>query len=170
MASSQIPTQIAETIQTAHINREPSARHDINPSTAADTREPVKLERKGGLDDDDEDDEDEDEIPLSHLRPARRFSHLPPIPDLRFEQSYLHSIQDAKSWWMIAWITARDQMVMPMLQGVVYNLALCGWQYWNKTARVSGNSLGARARRWWYEVNNWPINLKTVKEKRGFRR
>lgn len=61
-------------------------------------------------------------------------------------------------------------MVMPMLQGVVYNLALCGWQYWNKTARVSGNSLGARARRWWYEVNNWPINLKTVKEKGGFRR
>lgn len=110
--ASDIPVQIAETIQTAHINREPSARHDINPSTAADTREPVKLERRGDLDDldDEDDDDDDDEIPLSHLRPARRFSHLPPIPDLRFEQSYLHSIGNAKSWWMIAWITARDQV------------------------------------------------------------
>lgn len=113
--ASDIPVQIAETIQTAHINRAPSARHDINPSTAADSREPVKVRRRGGLDDeDDEDDEDDDDdedgIPLSHLRPARRFSHLPPIPDLRFEQSYLHSIENAKSWWMIAWITARDQV------------------------------------------------------------
>ena len=106
MASSDIPVQIAETIQTAHIKREPSAQHDINPSTAADTRTPVKLEEKGELDDEEED----DDIPVSTLRPARRFSHLPPIPDLRFEQSYLHSIQDAKSWWMIAWITARDQV------------------------------------------------------------
>lgn len=30
--------------------------------------------------------------------------------DLRFEQSYLHSIQEAKSWWMVAWITSRDQV------------------------------------------------------------
>lgn len=108
MASSDIPVQLAETIQTAHINREPSARHDINPSTAADTREPVKLESKGAPDD--ELDDEDDGIPASALRPARRFSHLPPIPDLRFEQSYLHSIQNAQSWWMIAWITVRDQV------------------------------------------------------------
>lgn len=95
--------QVAETIQTAHINRAPSAQHDLNPSTAADMREPVHLEKDAG-------DEDEDDIPVSVLRPARRFSHLPPIPDLRFEQSYLHSIQDAKSWWMVAWITTRDQV------------------------------------------------------------
>ncbi|KAK7735881.1 hypothetical protein SLS53_007258 [Cytospora paraplurivora] len=108
MASSDIPVQLAETIQTAHINREPSAQHDINPSTAADTREPVKLDSKGELDD--ELDDEDDEIPASALRPARRFSHLPPIPDLRFEQSYLHSIQNAQTWWMIAWITVRDQV------------------------------------------------------------
>lgn len=71
--------QIAETIQTAHINRAPSAAHDINPSTAADTREPVVLEdRKVGADE--EDDEDDDDIPTSVLRPRRRFSHLPPLP------------------------------------------------------------------------------------------
>lgn len=97
--------QVAETIQTAHINRAPSAQHDLNPSTAADAREPVRLEKDEGHVDDDEDD-----IPVSVLRPARRFSHLPPIPDLRFEQSYLHSIQDAKSWWMVAWITTKDQV------------------------------------------------------------
>lgn len=82
--------------------------------------------------------------------------------DLRFEQSYLHSIQDAKSWPMIAYITAKDQLLMPLLQGVVYNLAWCGWVHWNKNARVSGNGIGARARRWWYGVNNWPINGKPV--------
>lgn len=102
--------QIAETIQTAHINRAPSAAHDINPSTAADTREPVRLVDKKRGPDDLEDDEDDDDIPVSVLRPQRRFNHLPPIPDLRFEQSYLHSIKDAKSWWMVAWITTRDQV------------------------------------------------------------
>lgn len=74
MASSDIPMQIAETIQTAHINREPSAAHDINPSTAADTREPVQLEDRKVEDDDD------DDIPTSVLRPLRRFDHLPPLP------------------------------------------------------------------------------------------
>lgn len=143
MASSDIPMQIAETIQTAHIKREPSAAHDLAPSTAADTKEPVELEEKSkqvstdaGVDGD----QDDDEIPVSVLRPRRRFSHLPPIPsvnntrspvplgpldeylltsgggtnrDLRFEQSYLHSIQDAKSWSMVAWITAKDQVWFP---------------------------------------------------------
>lgn len=81
MASSDIPMQIAETIQTAHIKREPSAAHDINPSTAADTREPVRLEEKKARDVDEED--DDDEIPVSVLRPQRRFSHLPPIPSVK---------------------------------------------------------------------------------------
>ncbi len=47
--------------------------------------------------------------------------------------------------------------MMPFGQGVVYNLAICGWQHWNKNAQLSGNSVGARARRWWYGLNNWPI-------------
>ncbi|PSR94646.1 hypothetical protein BD289DRAFT_427178 [Coniella lustricola] len=167
-AASDIPMQIAETIQTAHINRAPSAAHDLNPSTAADTREPVRLHdddnKARGLADliefGHDESNDEEHIHTSSLRPQRRFSNLPPIPDLRFEQSYLHSIQHAKSWWMIAWITTKDHLLMPMIQGLVYNLALCGWQFWNKNAQLSGNSLGARARRWWYGVNNWPINQK----------
>ncbi|CAN8096831.1 unnamed protein product [Discula destructiva] len=164
MASSDIPMQVAETIQTAHINREPSAAHDINPTTAADTREPVVLEESKveAEDGDDAAEDGDDDIPVSVLRPRRRFSHLPPLPDLRFEQSYLHSIQDAKTWSMIAYITARDQLLMPLLQGVVYNLAWCGWTYWKRNAQMSGNGVGARVRRWWWGVNNWPINGKQV--------
>lgn len=112
MATSDIPMQVAETIQTAHINRAPSAQHDLAPSTAADTREPVRLDKDELAAAEEE--EDDDDIPVSVLRPARRFSNLPPIPDLRFEQSYLHSIQDAKSWWMVAWITTKDQVRLDM--------------------------------------------------------
>ncbi len=47
--------------------------------------------------------------------------------------------------------------MMPFVQGVLYNLAICGWQYWNKNAQLGGNSVGAQVRRWWYGVNNWPV-------------
>lgn len=132
---SSIPTQIAEVIQTAHINRDPSPRHDMNPSTAASTKEPASLSFPRGTagsrhprryrDDHDRDDEDEggdeaededDDIPLSVLvRPRgaprrRRAASFPPMPDLRFEQSYLHSIAGAETWARIAWITVRDQV------------------------------------------------------------
>ncbi len=124
--SSSIPTQVAEVIQTAHINRAPSPRHDLNPSTAASTREPVYLSltpeeqphprRELDDDDDDDDDEEDEEIPLSVLvRPraaARRprAASFPPMPDLRFEQSYLRSIAGAETWGRVAWITVRDQV------------------------------------------------------------
>jgi hypothetical protein len=122
-----IPTQIAETVQTAHIQRDPSPHHDANPSTSASTREPVRLEslqkRHRGPDDDDEEEDDDDiavvadsddegsDIPVSVLRPHRRRHDFPPMPDLRFEQSYLHSIEGAEGrWGKIAWITVRDQV------------------------------------------------------------
>ena len=158
--TSSIPLQIAETVQTAHINRHPSPAHDINPSTAASRKEPVTLEKKHsplfpdeGIDEDD----DEEDVPYSVLRPKPRRAQLPPIPDLRYEQSYLHSIRNADTWGRVVWITTRDQVMMPLMQGVVYNLAICGWQYWNKNAQLSGSSLGAKIRRWWYGVNNWKI-------------
>lgn len=78
--------------------------------------------------------------------------NLPPIPDLRFEQSYLRSIQryitvrqdhtrptihGAKfrdhglqkpparevidiQWTQVFWITLRDQIISPLLQGTVW--------------------------------------------------
>jgi hypothetical protein len=109
MASS-IPLQVAETIQTAHIRRDPSPQHDLNPSTAASRKEPVELH---DLDDEHSpaaEDGEDDDIPYSVLRPRRRSAHLPPMPDLRFEQSYLHSIANANTWWKVAWITIRDQV------------------------------------------------------------
>ncbi|KAI0382964.1 DUF1770-domain-containing protein [Hypomontagnella monticulosa] len=170
-----IPTQIAETIQTAHIQRAPSPRHDLNPSSSISEKQPVRLQelpsrqhrqrpRHDSLDEIDDRDLDsdidggeDDDIPISVLRPRPRSRSFPPMPDLRFEQSYLHSIAKADTWWKVAWITVRDQMMMPFAQGVLYNLAICGWHHWNKNAQLSGNSAGARLRRWWYEVNKWPL-------------
>ncbi|RBR03221.1 hypothetical protein FVER53590_08269 [Fusarium verticillioides] len=153
------PTELAATIQAASIERHPDPALDTNPPTAADRRRPVTLEHVKHEHDDgiDDEDEDEEDIPYSVLRPAPRHSHLPPLPDLRFEQSYLRSISKADTWWKVALITTRDQIIMPLTQGLVYNLFLCGWQHWNRNARLHGNTLGARVRRWWWEVNNWKI-------------
>lgn len=101
--------EIAGTIQAGHINPHPDPKHDINPSTAAQERATVSLHRlkhgaDGGIDEDDED------IPYSVLRPARRKYNLPPLPDLRFEQSYLNSISNADTWWKVLLITTRDQV------------------------------------------------------------
>ena len=128
---SDIPIQIAETIQTAHINREPSPSHDLNPSTAASKREPASLETKtshsnqhydslipdDGIDEDDEDEyaqsetetDEESDYNVVKSRPRRNIPQLPPIPDLRYEQSYLHSIRDADTWWKVVLITVKDQ-------------------------------------------------------------
>ncbi|KAL2164114.1 hypothetical protein VTH06DRAFT_3328 [Thermothelomyces fergusii] len=166
--SESVPLQVAETVQTAHLNRSPSPQHDANPSTAASRKEPVRLEPvcsdDGSIDDDrlvveGEDEEEEGAAPYrsSRVTPRPRRHHLPPMPDLRFEQSYLWSIRNADTWWKIGWITIRDQVIMPFLQGILYNLGICGWQYWNRNARIHGSTLGARLRRWWYGVNNWRI-------------
>lgn len=176
-----IPLQIAETLQTAHINPDPSRAHDANPSTAASKKEPAQLELHEHndleeLDDDADADADEEEEEDSvlftssyHIKPRPRktgdrrgsrrhhLQQLPPMPDLRFEQSYLASIKNANTWWKIGLVTARDHLMMPLVQGVVYNLFICGWQHWNKNAQLSGSSVGARVRRWWYGVNNWKI-------------
>lgn len=115
---SSVPLQIAETIQTASIKRNPSPTHDLNPSTAASQKEPVKVSHPSyplydydsdGIDDDEEEDDDED-IPYSVLKPIPRRQSFPPLPDLRFEQSYLSSISKADSYWKVALITIRDQV------------------------------------------------------------
>ncbi|OAR00717.1 hypothetical protein LLEC1_00224 [Akanthomyces lecanii] len=160
----ELPTEIASTIQAAHIRSNPDPVLDMAPGTAADDKE--ILDEKYDYDApqnnaaeqlDDIDDDDED-IPYNVLkRPRRQRQALPPLPDLRFEQSYLKSIAAADTWWKIALITTRDQVIMPLAQGIIYNLLLCGWQEWNRNAKVHGNSVGARVRRWWYGVNNWTV-------------
>lgn len=103
------PTELAATIQAASIEHNPDAKLDTNPRTAADKRQPMTLEQDDGID---EDDDEEEDIPYSVLRPAPRHSNLPPLPDLRFEQSYLRSISKADTWWKVALITTRDQVHM----------------------------------------------------------
>jgi hypothetical protein len=119
--SHSLTLEIAETIQTASINRAPSPSHDLNPSTAASQKEPVTLRPNPASDssleklsfDDDEDGidgEEEEDIPYSVLEPTPRRQSFGPLPDLRFEQSYLASIAGADSTWKILAITVRDQV------------------------------------------------------------
>jgi hypothetical protein len=119
--SSSIPLQIAETIQTAHINRAPDVAHDLNPSTAASSKQPVTVshhvpssDSSHGLDLYDEagidEDENAEDIPYDVIRPLPRKLSMPPLPDLRFEQSYLASIAAADTKSKIAYITVRDQV------------------------------------------------------------
>ncbi|KAF3395734.1 hypothetical protein F1880_007108 [Penicillium rolfsii] len=172
--------EVPETIQTASIVSHPSAAHDINPSTAASEKQPVvaaPASDAGSLSSDIVD-------PSRVIRPLRRRQTLPPLPDLRFEQSYLASLKDADTWGRVAWITVRDQVwgtymklsdethsddcvtdsscfhlqvLLPLIQGTVWTLALSGWRFWNRTASLSGHTLGSRIRRWWYGVNNWEL-------------
>lgn len=108
---------IAEMLQGASIKRHPSPRHDINPSTAAS--EKVLYEQVA--DPDHEPSEVDtasiatDIIDRPALRPIPRRRDLPPLPDLRFEQSYLASIRDAETWQRVAWITIRDQVWIEVL-------------------------------------------------------
>lgn len=98
--------EVPETIQTASINKHPSAAHDINPSTAASEKIPVvesPASDAGSLSSDLVDES-------RQIRPVRRRQTLPPLPDLRFEQSYLASLKDADTWGRVAWITVRDQV------------------------------------------------------------
>jgi hypothetical protein len=47
--------------------------------------------------------------------------------------------------------------MMPLAQGVGWNLAVYGWRYWNRGTKFGGQSLGSRVRRWWWDVNNWEL-------------
>lgn len=105
-----LPTEIAETIQTAHINHHPDPKQDLAPATAADKKEAVTLHHVKP--EDMSDGYDDDDIPYSVLRPAKRAQNLPPLPDLRFEQSYLHSIAAADTWWKVVLVTTRDQVCL----------------------------------------------------------
>ncbi len=51
----------------------------------------------------------------------------------------------------------QPQVMMPFVQGIVYNLAICGWHHWNRNARIHGSSVGARIRRWFYRFRGWTI-------------
>lgn len=47
--------------------------------------------------------------------------------------------------------------MLPLVQGMLWTLVLSGWRHWNKGAAFTGQSFGARVRKWWWTVNNWEI-------------
>lgn len=67
-----------------------------------------------------DDEEDAEDISYDVIRPLPRRPSLPPLPDLRFEQSYLASIAGAETYWRIAYITTRDQVcILYYLEGTI---------------------------------------------------
>ena len=143
--------ELASAIQSVSIKRNPSPHHDVNPSTAASKKEPATLHSPTHSI------SSADSIPSDVIRERPRRKSFPPIPDFRFEQSYLASIKSAETWWQVAYITMRDQVLLPLMQGILWNLAMHGWRFWNRGAKFSGKGAGAKIRRWWWDVNNWQM-------------
>ncbi len=150
--------ELASILQSASVKRHPSPHHDVNPATAASAKAPATVtvhspssSLKSATTSSDR--ASSDIVDNVSIRPRR--STLPPLPDLRFEQSYLASIKNADTWPKVAYITLRDQVLMPLAQGLGWNLALFGWRFWNRGTKFGGQTLGSRVRRWWWDVNNW---------------
>ena len=66
-------------------------------------------------------------------------------------------MKDTKTKWDVAYITVRDQVFMPLVQGMLWSLAISGWRYWNRGAALRGQGIGARMRRWWWSFNDWAL-------------
>jgi len=159
----------AETaIQDSHIIRHPSPSRDVAPSTSAD-QQPVTIPRRAFPSiqfsssradlnrlaqqvEEEEAEETESEISLDesahrhhhrHRRPKPRRPPLPPLPDLRFEQSYLKQLEGAKGsvFWMVI-ITIREQVLFPGLQGFLWALALTGIRTIRTNQAESGRTFG----------------------------
>lgn len=179
--------ELASAIQSASIKRHPSPAHDINPSTAASKKIPATAEYPGtespthsrshSLASASTASSSTSTIPSEIIHPRPRRRDLPPIPDFRFEQSYLASIKNADSNWKVAFITIRDQVFLPLTQGILWNLAMFGWRHWNRGTKFRGRGIGARVRKWWWGVNNWKMpsevdqggrDAKVLKKAEGF--
>jgi Autophagy receptor ATG43 len=148
--SDSTPLQVAETIQTASINPSLELAHGTSLTTATSTNQPLTIPRAShgqleessygevGLDDiddgDNEDEADAEDISYDVILPLPRRASLPPLPDLRFEQSYLASIAGATTYWKVAYITIRDQvrvyvppsLISPPLSSLCLSACLCG--------------------------------------------
>ncbi|OLL22792.1 hypothetical protein NEOLI_004684 [Neolecta irregularis DAH-3] len=130
------------TFANIHMVREPD-EDEIVPSSAVDTRS--------------------EEFSVDAIYDRSRFlAHrmpqtipvLPVLPDLRFEQAYLSSLRSANgSWWKVAYVTIRDQVLMMFLQGMFYGLLKCSYGVL-KITRGNGKSFGGKIRNWWVGIND----------------
>ncbi|KAK6353519.1 hypothetical protein TWF696_005482 [Orbilia brochopaga] len=177
---SDVPFLAAQSALTdAHIRHNPTPESSIAPSTAADSKTILtpSHDSYSSHSEDLEDDLDDDDVASitssilyqSHHTLDRAIHRpLPPLPDLRFEQSYLASIKNASAqgkYWLVALITVRDQLVFPLVQGCLWNLGLLGWRYWNRGVKFRGGGVGARVRRWWWQVNGWEYPSRTSRSR-----
>ena len=55
--------------------------------------------------------------------------------------------------------------MMPLVQGMAWTLLVAGWRHWNGNAKLRGQTMGARIRRWWWGVNDWPLTARESKER-----
>lgn len=108
-----LPATITSTIQSASLNRAPSPTHDLAPSSTVSCKLPVEVDSLPASAP--QSDHVTASSPTYAVRPAPRRAALPPLPDLRFEQSYLASLKNARGWKAVCWITVRDQ-VRPSLR------------------------------------------------------
>lgn len=154
-------SELASVIQSAHIEHNPSVAHDVNPSTAASEKTPGEIlsgshrhdDHDLDLDDSSSHTSDTSTIPSDIIRPRPRQSpgqQRLPLPDLRFEQTYLASLKNADTTGKVVYITIRDQVLMPLVQGIGYHLLISGWRYMNRGTKFTGQTLGARVRKWWW--------------------
>lgn len=75
----------------------------------------------------------------------RKIQPLPPIPDLRFEQSYRRAISVANgSPFWTTFITIRDQVLMPFTQGFLWAIIVLGYRFWGTKSAASGSLWGGR--------------------------
>lgn len=154
-----VASEIASTISTASVTHHPDPRYDLNPSTSTSRKTPVRLDLPPPAATSSAADVSS---PLSPpdtptLRPIPRRRDLPPLPDLRFEQSYLARIATYTTWQSILYVTVLDQVLLPLSQGFMWNLLLHGWRAWNARAAFQGAGVGAKVRRWWWGVNGWKL-------------
>src|SRR4051794_21115374 len=100
-------SELASLVQSTHIQHSPSAAHDVNPSTAASAKVPAEIVPSEHEEVEPEDpletnsaSSETSTLPSDIVRPVPRqppTRHHLPLPDLRFEQTYLASIKNATS-------------------------------------------------------------------------
>ncbi len=141
-------------VQDAHINRHPEIapdtsgkRHVFVLSTnmlnnIAD-RKPIEIHLDDESDDEDPSDGPE-AVPASHReRRAGGLLNGQPIPDLRFEQTYLASLRRTDlSWYSIFRVTLIDYLMFPMFQGLLWTLAVASLRHLRGTTTKSGRQFG----------------------------
>ncbi|KAL7777717.1 hypothetical protein CFE70_004386 [Pyrenophora teres f. teres 0-1] len=133
-----IAAEVGSILQSASINRHPSVQHDANPSTAASEKQPVTLNQ---YPDPDGSDVGEDEVPVSVLDAVPRKNTMPPLPDLRFEQSYLKSIEQAEGWQGVLWITLRDQRTWCRCTDTEMVVGVNNWKIPNTKSKLRDTKL-----------------------------